>query len=373
MRILVTGGAGFIGSHLVRLLLSERPDADVINLDALTYAGNPDNLQDVTGNPRYTFVHGDIADAAMVRGCLRGVDVLINVAAESHVDRSIASAAPFIHTNVGGTETLLSAALEAGVDRFVQVSTDEVYGELPWRDPEAPGAGERFTEATPLDPRSPYAASKAAGDLLVQAFHCTHGLDTVITRCSNNYGPHQFPEKLIPLAITRLLDGGTVPIYGDGLYVRDWIHVEDHCRGILAAVTHGSPGRVYNFGAHAERTNLDLVRTLLALLGCGEDRLEYVTDRPGHDRRYGIDPSRSERELHWRARVPLEEGLARTVDWYRTHVAWSERVRSGAYRDGVPSRPPTGPPAGIELAPDGPGRPHGDDGPTSSQKERENA
>ena len=324
MRYLVTGGAGFIGSNLVRYLLDNDPEAHLTNLDALTYAGNLGNLAGIEEECRYAFVHGDICDADVVRGAMDGVDVVLNLAAESHVDRSILSDAPFVRTNVMGTQTLLAAALEVGVRRFVQVSTDEVYGELPWFDPDdVERSAHRFTERTPVAPRSPYSATKAAADHLALAYHTTHGLDVVVTRCSNNYGPYQFPEKLIPLMITHALEDRALPVYGDGLHVRDWIHVRDHCRGLLAAADRGEPGAVYNFGGNAERTNLSVVRAVLSVLGKPEDLIERITDRPGHDRRYAIDASRAEAELGWTPDVVnFEEGLADTVEWYLAHEAW---------------------------------------------------
>ena len=327
MKYLVTGGAGFIGSNFVRYLLAERPDADVVNLDALTYAGHLESLRDVEDHPRYRFVHGDICDADVVREVMSGADVVFHLAAESHVDRSIVSDAPFVRTNVLGTAILLAAAQEAGVKRFVQVSTDEVYGELPWRDPdEGDDRAPKFTEDTPLAPRSPYSASKAAGDHLALAYHTTHGMDVVVTRCSNNYGPYQYPEKLLPVVITRALEDRPAPVYGDGLYVRDWIHVQDHCTGILAAGEHGRAGRAYNFGGSGERTNLSLIREVLRILGKPESLVEHVKDRPGHDRRYAIDASRAKAELGWAPRVRLEDGLAETVAWYRDNRAWCEAV-----------------------------------------------
>jgi dTDP-glucose 4,6-dehydratase len=332
MKILVTGGAGFIGSNLVRWLLEHRPDAEVVNLDALTYAGNLESLADVEAHPSYTFVHGDICDPAAVAGAMEGADVVLHLAAESHVDRSILSDAPFVRTNVLGTQTLLASALALGVQRFVHVSTDEVYGELPWRDPDdGDPAAPKFTEDTPLAPRSPYSASKAGSDHLALAYHATHGLDVVVTRCSNNYGPYQFPEKLIPLMITHALEDRPLPVYGDGLYVRDWIQVEDHCRGIVVAAERGEAGRVYNFGGEAERTNLWVVRAILRALGKPEDRVEHVKDRKGHDRRYAIDFSRAEAELDWRPSVTFEEGLAATVRWYLYNETWWRRVKSGEY------------------------------------------
>jgi len=323
MRVLLTGGAGFIGSNLVRHILHERPTWEVTNLDLLTYAGNLANLEEVEKNPRYRFVHGDICDGALVRALLEGQDLVLNLAAESHVDRSIQSAAPFIRTNVSGTHVLLDAAQELGVTRFLQVSTDEVYGELPWVDPEDPPEDPpRFTEETGLDPRSPYSASKAAADLLVRSYHTTHGSDVVIVRGSNNYGPRQHPEKLIPLMVTQALGGNPLPVYGDGLNVRDWIHVEDFSRGILAAVERGRPGEIYNFGGDAERTNLQVVRAILCALGLPEDLLTFVVDRPGHDRRYGMDFSKATKELEWRPRWSFEKGLADTVGWYKKNRGW---------------------------------------------------
>jgi dTDP-glucose 4,6-dehydratase len=337
VRYLVTGGAGFIGSNFVRYLLAERPGCEVVNLDALTYAGHLESLADVEGDSRHRFVHGDICDAATVRRAMDEVDTVFHLAAESHVDRSIVEDAPFIRTNVLGTATLLSAALDVGVRRFVQVSTDEVYGELPWRDP-ADGRTDapRFTEETPVAPRSPYSASKAAGDHLALAYHTTHGLDVVVTRCSNNYGPFQYPEKLIPLMITRALADERLPVYGDGLHVRDWIHVHDHCRALLAAAERGRAGRVYNFGGGEERTNLAVVREVLAILGKPDHLIEHVRDRPGHDRRYAIDHSRAVAELGWSPVVRMREGLREIAAWYRGNRAWCNVVApsgaAGSYR-----------------------------------------
>ena len=337
MRYLVTGGAGFIGSNFVRHVLAERADCEIVDLDALTYAGHLESLADVEDDPRHRFVRGDVCDATTVRRVMEGVDVVFHLAAESHVDRSIVEDAPFIRTNVLGTATLLSAALDAGVRRFVQVSTDEVYGELPWRDPAA-GATDapRFTEETPLAPRSPYSASKAAGDHLALAYHSTHGLDVVVTRCSNNYGPFQYPEKLIPLMITRALADERLPVYGDGLHVRDWIHVRDHCRALLAVAERGRAGRVYNFGGGSERTNLSLVRQILGILDKPADLIEHVRDRPGHDRRYAIDASRAEAELGWSPAIDMHDGLRETVAWYLENQAWCNVVApagsAGSYR-----------------------------------------
>ena len=325
--VLVTGGCGFIGSNFVRLLLSERPDWRVLNVDALTYAGNPESLADVADAANYVFVKADVADAEAVEAVYAGhkPETVVHFAAESHVDRSILDSGPFVRTNVTGTQILLDAARRHGVKRHVQVSTDEVYGSL--------GPTGLFTEETPLQPNSPYSASKTAADLLVRAYHHTFGMDVVTTRCSNNYGPYQFPEKLIPLFISNLLEDKPVPVYGQGTNVRDWIHVEDHCRGVLAALEGGVAGEVYNFGGASEMTNLALTKQLLASLGKGEDLITYVQDRPGHDLRYAIDFSKAERELGWRPRWTFGDGLAATIQWYKDNAEWTDRVRSGAYRD----------------------------------------
>jgi dTDP-glucose 4,6-dehydratase len=326
-RILVTGGCGFIGANFVRLELETDPGLSITNLDALTYAGNPDNLADLEGHPRYRFVKGDIADRAfVVKLVAEGkFDAIVNFAAESHVDRSISDATPFLRTNVLGTQCLLDAARAAKVPRYVQVSTDEVYGTLAPDDP-------AFTETTPLAPNSPYAASKAGADFLVRAAHHTHGLETVITRCSNNYGPYQFPEKLIPLFITNALADIPLPVYGDGMQVRDWIHVRDHCRGVDAALRRGLPGEVYNFGGRSERYNMDVTRAVLKLTGKPGTLIRHVTDRPGHDRRYAVNCAKAEAELGWRQTVTFEQGLADTVAWYKSNARWIDRVRSGEYR-----------------------------------------
>jgi dTDP-glucose 4,6-dehydratase len=326
-RVLITGGCGFIGANFVRFELETYPEISITNLDALTYAGNPDNLADLAGNPRYRFVRGDIADRGFVLKLAAegGFDAIINFAAESHVDRSISDATPFLRTNVLGTQCLLDAAREAKVPRYVQVSTDEVYGTLRPDDP-------AFTEMTPLAPNSPYAASKAGADFLVRAAYHTHGMDVVTTRCSNNYGPYQFPEKLIPLFITNALADIPLPVYGDGMQVRDWIHVRDHCRGVDAALRRGRAGEVYNFGGRSERYNMDVTRTVLQLTGKPETLIRHVTDRPGHDRRYAVNCARAETELGWTQTVTFEQGLAATVDWYRSSASWIDRVRTGAYR-----------------------------------------
>jgi len=326
MRLLVTGGLGFIGSNFVRLVLAERPSWQVVNLDAVTYAGNPANLEDLAGDPRYRFLKGDVADAAAVAGAMDGCDAVVHFAAESHVDRSILSAEPFVRTNVLGTMVLLDAARTRTACRFVQVSTDEVYGSLGPAD--AP-----FTERTPLDPTSPYAASKAAADHFALAYARTHGLDLVVTRCSNNYGPYQFPEKLIPLMITNAVEQRALPVYGDGLQVRDWIHVEDHCRGVLAALERGARGEVYNFGGNAERTNLDIVQRIVAALAVSPDLVEHVRDRPAHDRRYAMNSAKAAAALDWRPRWTFEDGLGATVRWYVEHDAWWRAVKDGRYRE----------------------------------------
>jgi dTDP-glucose 4,6-dehydratase len=296
----------------------------VVNFDALTYAGNLANLADVADMPRYRFVKGDITDRAVVLGALgEGTDAVINFAAESHVDRSILDSGPFVRTNVLGTQVLLDAARAKGVKRFVQVSTDEVYGSL--------GPDGYFTEITPLAPSSPYSASKAAADLLVMAYAHTFGMDAVITRCSNNYGPYQFPEKIIPLFITNLMADQQVPVYGDGMQIRDWIHVLDHCRGVEAAWRKGKAGEVYNFGGRCELPNLHLTHKLLDLLGKPRTLIKHVQDRLGHDRRYAIDCSKAERELGWKPQVTFEEGLRETIGWYQDNQPWVNQVRSGDY------------------------------------------
>jgi dTDP-glucose 4,6-dehydratase len=327
MNVLVTGGAGFIGSNLVRLLLAERPGWRVVVLDKLTYAGNAENLAGLDGDPRYRFVRGDVCDGPLVAELLRDekIEAVLHLAAESHVDRSILEPAVFIETNVRGTQVLLEAARELGVRRFLQVSTDEVYGSL--------GPTGLFTEETPLAPTSPYSASKAASDLLALAYAHTFALPVVVTRCSNNYGPYQFPEKLIPLMIANAIRDLPLPVYGDGMNVRDWIHVEDHCRGLLAALERGRPGEVYNFGASSERHNVDIVRRVLDLLGKPHSLLQFVKDRPGHDRRYAIDAAKAARELGWSPRHSFDGALAETVRWYEGHRAWWEHVLSGEYRE----------------------------------------
>jgi dTDP-glucose 4,6-dehydratase len=322
--LFVTGGCGFIGSNFVRHLLATDPGVAVINFDCLTYAGNLANLADLAGHPRYRFRKGDVTDRDAVRAAMRlGVTDVIHFAAESHVDRSIHDSGPFLRTNVIGTQILLDAAREFGIKKYVQVSTDEVYGSL--------GPTGCFTEDTPLHPNSPYSASKAAADLLVQAYHHTFGMPAVITRCSNNYGPYQFPEKLIPLFVTNLLNDVPVPVYGDGMQVRDWIHVRDHCTGVEAAWRRGRPGEVYNFGGRCEKPNLELTHTLLDLLGKPKTLIRYVQDRPGHDRRYAIDCAKAERELGWAPAARFEQGLRETIDWYQANAAWVAAIKNKDY------------------------------------------
>ncbi len=335
MRLLVTGGCGFIGSNFIRRMLGRPPGqggADLIcNLDLLTYAGNQDNLaellqQDPALSSRYRFVRGDIADSELVAGLMSETfDAVVNFAAESHVDRSIESAARFIHTNVMGTQVLLDAARAARVGRFVQVSTDEVYGAL------ALDSVARFTENSPLAPSSPYAASKASADLLARAAFVTHQVPVVVTRCSNNYGPYQFPEKFLPQMILNALQDRPLPIYGDGRYVRDWLHVEDHCAALEAVLTKGEPGQVYNIGGDGELANIEVARRVLELTGRPASLLSFVADRPAHDRRYAVDAARIARELGWRPAWDFERGLPATVQWYREQAAWWKRIVSGDY------------------------------------------
>jgi dTDP-glucose 4,6-dehydratase len=324
--VLVTGGAGFIGGNLVRFLRRERPQWTIVNLDKLTYAGNLESLADLGKDAGHAFVRGDIANAELVEHLFRnhGIDAVMNLAAESHVDRSILGPGIFVETNVGGTQALLEAARQAGVKRFVQISTDEVYGSL--------GPQGRFSESSPIQPSSPYSASKAAADLIALSYQHTYKLDVVVTRCSNNYGPYQFPEKLIPLMIANALEGKKLPVYGDGMQVRDWIHVEDHCAALLAALEQGKPGEVYNIGSDNEWPNLNIVKEILKALGKSEALVEHVKDRPGHDRRYAIDARKAHEQLGWAPRIPFAQGLAATVDWYAKNRAWWERVRSGEYR-----------------------------------------
>ncbi len=321
---LVTGAAGFIGSNFVRLLRAQRPDVSVIALDALTYAGNLANLAGCDGDRSYRFVRVDICDAeALTPLFAAGIDSIVNFAAESHVDRSIHGAAAFVQTNVAGTQTLLDLARVHGVSRYLQVSTDEVYGSL--------GPEGAFREDSPIAPSSPYSASKAAADFLVHAAHTTFGLNAVITRCSNNYGPYHFPEKLIPLFVTNLIAGDKVPLYGDGLNVRDWIHVQDHCEAILLILEKATAGSVYNIGGDCEKTNIDIARSILEHLGHDDAMIRYVKDRPGHDRRYAMDFAKLTRDLGWRPRIDFAQGLAETIDWYVAREDWWRPIKSGEY------------------------------------------
>jgi len=336
MHLLVTGGCGFIGSNFVRFVLRQRPDWRLTNLDCLTYSGNPESLADLESEPRYRFVPGNILDAELVAGLLGECDAVVHLAAESHVDRSIMDSRPFVETNVLGTQTLLDAACRtwgknapARGGRFLHVSTDEVYGSLPLEPPDL-----KFTESSPLRPNSPYSASKAGADLLVRAYHRTFGLDAVVTRSSNNFGPYQFPEKVIPLFVTNLLEGRSVPLYGDGRHVRDWVHVEDHAEALLTVLERGRAGEVYNVGGDNQRSNLELTHALLEITGSGPERIEHVADRPGHDRRYAIDAGKLAAELGWQpSRSQWPQALEATVRWYRENEAWWRRVKSGEYRD----------------------------------------
>ena len=331
MKLLVTGGAGFIGSNFIHFLLGpecpNRADYQILNLDKLTYAGNLENLADLSSSPNYRFVQGDICDGNLVETLLQsGVEAIVNFAAESHVDRSLYEPDLFVQTNVVGVQVLLHAAMRHKIAKFLQVSTDEVYGSLP---PDGPG----FREDTPLAPNSPYSASKAAADLLVRSYFKTYSLPAMISRCSNNYGPYQFPEKLIPLLITNAIEDRPLPIYGDGLNVRDWIHVQDHCRALQVILEKGRAGEVYNIGGDGERTNLEITEMILNLLAKPKSLIRFVTDRPGHDRRYAIDFSKLKHDLGWSPAYHLIEGLDQTVRWYIKHEEWWQGVKSGAYRD----------------------------------------
>jgi dTDP-glucose 4,6-dehydratase len=325
--LLVTGGAGFIGSNFIRFVLQQRPGWKVLNYDALTYAGNLDNLADVAENPLYSFVNADIRDRDAFTAALNGIDTVVHFAAESHVDRSIMDSGPFVSTNVTGTQVILDACRALNtVERFVHIGTDEVYGELPLDRPDL-----LFTEQTPITPNSPYSVSKAASDMLALAYHHTFGLDVVVTRCSNNFGPYQFPEKVIPLFVTNLLDGRKVPLYGDGRNVRDWLHVIDHCEAILAVLEGGRAGEVYNIGGNNERANIDLTKTILQLMDLGEEWIQPVKDRLGHDRRYAIDASKIKRELGWEpTRSAWPEALEQTIQWYRANEHWWRPLKERA-------------------------------------------
>lgn len=323
-KILVTGGAGFIGSNFILYMLDKYEDCYITNFDLLTYAGNLDNLSTVADDARYHFVRGDIADINQVNKIMeQGYDAVVNFAAESHVDRSIEDPGIFVKTNILGTQTILEAARRYGVKKFLQVSTDEVYGSL--------GPEGFFTETTPVNPSSPYSASKTASDHLVQAYGHTYGLSVNITRCSNNYGPYQFPEKLIPLMISNALENKALPVYGDGLNVRDWLHVKDHCRAIDIVLRHAQPREIYNIGGNNERTNIEIVKTILKVLGKPETLISYVKDRPGHDRRYAIDASKIKKDLGWEPEYTFERGISETIEWYCNNQKWWQSIKSGDY------------------------------------------
>ncbi|MGH9856849.1 MAG: dTDP-glucose 4,6-dehydratase [Acidobacteriota bacterium] len=328
MKLLVTGGAGFIGSNFILYWLKKYPDDHVINFDALTYAGNLENLTEVENNNNYTFIQGDICDTETVTNIMEDIDVVVHFAAESHVDRSIMEPSAFVTTNVLGTQVLLDAALKAGISRFHHISTDEVFGSLSLDDKN------KFNEQTAYNPRSPYAASKAGSDHLVRAYHTTYGLPITITNCSNNFGPFMFPEKFIPLAITNLLEGKKIPVYGDGLYVRDWLYVEDHARAIEAVLQQGKIGETYLVGGMMELlSNLEIAKRIVTLLGKDESFIEFVKDRPGHDRKYDVDWSKIKNELGWEPQHSFDEWLAKTVAWYQENTEWWQRIKSGEYAD----------------------------------------
>lgn len=323
MRLLITGGAGFIGSNFILYWMAKHVGDEIINLDKLTYAGNLENLKAVEKNPHYRFIHGDICDPHTVAGAMKGIDVVVHFAAESHVDRSIDDPAPFIQTNVVGTQVLLDAALAANVSRFHHVSTDEVFGSLELDD------SSKFSERTPYNPRSPYAASKAGSDHLVRAYYHTYGLPITITNCSNNFGPYHFPEKLIPLAITNILEGKKVPVYGDGKNIRDWLYVEDHCRAIDVVLSRGKIGETYCVGGLTrDISNLEVIKLILAKMGKDESLIEFVKDRPGHDRRYAMDWSKVQRELGWAPEHDFETWLIQTIEWYKEHEVWWKPLTS---------------------------------------------
>lgn len=326
MKLLVTGGAGFIGSNFIHYWLAKYPDDQVINLDLLTYAGNLENLKDIESNPNYKFVKGDISDAALVNDLVKGVDLVVHFAAESHVDRSIMDSSDFIRTNVLGTQVLLEAAKNNGKVRFHHISTDEVFGSLEL-------TAEKFNERTPYNPRSPYSASKAGADHLARAYYHTHNLPVTISNCTNNYGPYQFPEKLIPLFITNLLEGKKVPVYGRGSNIRDWIYVDDHNAGVEAIIKKGRIGETYCLGGENELFNLEITRSILNLMGVDESRIEYVPDRKGHDLRYAMDITKVKNELDWYPKVDFKTGLLKTVEWYKNNQAWWKKIKSGEYKD----------------------------------------
>ena len=330
MKIIVTGGAGFIGSNFIYYELDNYPEDEIICLDKLTYAGNLETLEIALKNPKFKFVKGDIADRKFVYDLFEKEkpDIIVNFAAESHVDRSIENPEIFLQTNVIGTSVLMDACRKYGIKRYHQVSTDEVYGDLPLDRPDL-----FFTETTPLHTSSPYSASKASADLLVQAYHRTYNLPTTISRCSNNYGPYHFPEKLIPLMIANALNNKKLPVYGKGENVRDWLYVEDHCSAIDLIIRKGKIGEVYNIGGHNEKTNLEVVKTIIKELGKSEDLIEFVTDRPGHDRRYAIDPTKIHNELGWLPATKFNDGIKKTINWYLTHKSWWEKIISGEYQN----------------------------------------
>lgn len=323
-KLLVTGGAGFIGSNFIHHILNKYSDYEIVNLDKLTYAGNLENLKDFSDNPRYNFVRGDICDKDLADNLVKDVDIVVHFAAESHVDRSILDASDFIKTNIEGTYNLLEAA-KKHQKRFHHVSTDEVFGSLSKEDP-------AFNENTPYDPRSPYSSSKAASDHLVRAYFHTHNLPITISNCSNNYGPYHFPEKLVPLIITNLMEDKKIPVYGDGLQIRDWLYVEDHCKAIDLIIHEGKIGETYCVGGESEKPNIEVVKTILEMLGKNEDMIEYVKDRKGHDRRYAIDISKIENELGWKPEVSFEEGMRKTVEWFQENESWWKSVKSGDYQ-----------------------------------------
>lgn len=328
MRLLVTGGCGFIGSNFIRHVIQERPKWKIINLDFLTYAGNLGNLSDIAHNIRYQFIKGDLGDIEFIGSLAMkfkgGLDVIVNFAAESHVDRSVLGPGAFVRTNINGTFNLLEVARNSPGIRFIQISTDEVYGSL--------NETGKFTESSPIAPNSPYSASKAAADHLVHAYHHTFGVDTVITRCSNNYGPFQFPEKLIPLMILNAHSGKELPVYGNGGNIRDWIHVDDHCRGIIAAIERGLSGEVYNFGGNSERTNISIVEYIVKQLSQAKTLIRFVKDRPGHDWRYAMDASKASRELGWEPKINFDDGLKKTIEWYLANEVWWRPILTGEYQ-----------------------------------------
>jgi dTDP-glucose 4,6-dehydratase len=326
MKLLVTGGAGFIGSNFIRLWMRNNPDDRVINLDALTYAGNLENLKDLEGNLNCRFVKGDVCDAVLVDGLVKESEVIVHFAAETHVDRSVMDSSDFIRTNVEGTRVLLDSAKNNGLKRFHHISTDEVFGALELSDPP-------FNEKTPYDPRSPYSAAKAASDHLVRAYYHTHGLPITISNCSNNYGPFQFPEKLIPLFVTNLIEGKKIPLYGNGENIRDWIHVDDHNAGVELIIKNGRIGETYCLGGGNELTNMELTRKILDIMGFADDMIEPVKDRPGHDLRYAIEFSKAKKELGWEPKIDFDAGLRATIDWYRDNKDWWQRIKSGEYKE----------------------------------------